>query len=104
VDPSADPQDIYQTDAWAGFDPSNDQGHSHEGMSESYRESCEREIRNLIGNAVPKSFSWDDLLRFVPEGEQIIAITPEYMSRRKDRHASLILLLSHNEKVTLSRF
>lgn len=49
-------------------------------MSESYRESCEREIRNLIGNAVPKNFSWNDLLRFVPEGEQIIAVTPEYKS------------------------
>jgi len=53
----ADPQDFYQTDAWAGFDPSNDQGRSREEMSESYRESCEREIRNLIGNAVPKNFS-----------------------------------------------
>jgi hypothetical protein len=69
MDPSADPQDIYQTDAWAGFDPSNDQGRSLEEMSESYRESSESEIRNLIGNAVPKYFSWGDLLRFVPEGE-----------------------------------
>src|SRR5262245_46679328 len=74
----ADPQDFYQTDAWAGFNPHNDEGRSKEEMTESYRESCEREIRNLIGNAVPKNFSWDDLLRFVPEGEQIIAVSPVY--------------------------
>jgi hypothetical protein len=100
----ADPQDFYQTDAWAGFDPSNDQGRSREEMSERYCESCEREIRNLIGNAVPKNFSWDDLLRFVPEGEQIIAVTPEYKSRRKHRPAGVILLLSNDEMVRLSLF
>jgi hypothetical protein len=100
----ADPQDFYQTDAWAGFDPNNDQGRSREEMSASYRESCEREIRNLIGNAVPKNFSWDDLLRFVPEGEQIIAVTPEYRSRRKQIPISVILLLSNDEMVRLSLF
>jgi hypothetical protein len=100
----ADPQDFYQTDAWEGFDPSNDQGRSREEMSESYQESCEREIRNLIGNAVPKNFSWDDLLRFVPEGEQIIAVTPEYKSRRKHRPMCVILLLSNDEMVRLSLF
>ncbi len=100
----ADPQDFYQTDGWGGFDPNNDQGRSREEMSESYQESCEREIRNLIGNAVPKNFSWDDLLRFVPEGEQIIAVTPEYKSRRKHRPAGVILLLSNDEMVRLSLF
>jgi hypothetical protein len=73
-------------------------------MSESYREACERELRSLIGNAVPKNFSWDDLLRFVPEGEQIITVTPEYTSRRKHRPASVILILSNNEMVRLSLF
>lgn len=100
----ADPQDFYQTDAWAGFGPNSDQGRSREEMSESYRESCEREIRNLIGNAIPKNFSWDDLLRFVPEGEQIIAVTPEYRSKRKHRPASVTLLLSNDEMVRLSLF
>jgi hypothetical protein len=100
----AEPQDFYQTDAWGGFDPQNGEGRSREEMSESYRESCEREIRNLIGNAVPKNFSWDDLLRFVPEGEQIIAVTPEYKSRRKHRPAGVILLLSNDEMVRLSLF
>jgi hypothetical protein len=54
-------------------------------MLESYRESGEREIRNLIGAAVPKNFSWDNLLRFEPEGEQIIAVTPVDRSRLRSR-------------------
>jgi hypothetical protein len=90
--------------AWGGFDPKNDQGCSHQEMSESYRESCEREIRNLIGNAVPKNFSWEDLMKFVPDGEQIIAVTPEYKSRRKYMPAGVILLLSNDEVVRLSFF
>jgi hypothetical protein len=100
----ADPQDFYQSDAWAGFDPSNDQGRSREEMSESYRESCEREIRNLIGNAVPKNFTWDDLLKFVLEGEQIIAVTPDYKSRRKHRPVSIIISLSNDEMIRLRLF
>jgi len=95
----ADPQDFYQTDAWAGFDPQNREGRSYQEMSESYRESCEREIRNLIGNAVPKNFSWEDLLRFVPEGEQIIAVSPVYKSKRKRNPDSVILLLSNNDEI-----
>lgn len=100
----ADPQDFCQTDAWGGFDPKNDQGRSYQEMSESYRESGEREVRNLIGNAVPKDFSWGDLLRFVPEGEQIITVTPEYRSRRQHNPAGVILLLSNDEIVRLSLF
>jgi hypothetical protein len=46
-------------------------------MSESYRESCEREIGNLIWAAVPKNFSWDNLRRFEPNGKLIIVVTPE---------------------------
>ena len=52
----ADPQDFYQTDVWGGLDPQNGEGRSREEMPESYRGSCKREIRNLIGNAVPKNF------------------------------------------------
>jgi hypothetical protein len=100
----ADPQDFYQSDAWGGFDPKNDQGRSYQEMSESYRESCEREIRNLIGNAVPMNFSWEDLMKFVPDGEQIIEISPVYKSRRKHRPDGVILLLSNDEIVRLSLF
>jgi hypothetical protein len=67
------------------------------------RESCEREIRNLIGNAVPMNFSWEDLMKFVPEEEQIIAVSPVYKSRRH-RPVSVILLLSNDEVVRLSLF
>ena len=70
----------------------------------AYRESCEREIRNLIRNAVPKNFSWYDLLKFVPDGEQLIAVTPEYKSRRKHMPVGVILILGNDEMVRLSLF
>lgn len=97
----ADPQEFYQSDAWAGFDPFNDTGRSYEEMSESYGESCEREIRKIIGNAVPKNFSWDDLLRFIPEGQQIVSITPAYRSRRSRSPETVTLILSNGEEVML---
>lgn len=97
----ADPQEFYQTDAWAGFDPDNDDGRSYEEMSDSYGESCEREIRKVIGNALPENFCWDDLMRFAPEGLQVVAITPEYKTRRSRRPETVMLTLSNDEKVSL---
>jgi hypothetical protein len=97
----ANPQEFYKSDAWAGFDPLNDTGRSYEEMSESYGESCEREIRKIIGNAVPKNFSWDDLLRFVPEGQLIVSITPNYRGRRSRSPETVTLILSNGEKVAL---
>lgn len=97
----ADPQVFYQSDAWAAFDPTNDDGRSYEEMSESYEQSCEREIRKIIGNAVPQDFSWDDLIRFVPEGEKIIRLAPEYKSRRSHKLETVLLSLSNEEEVRL---
>jgi hypothetical protein len=97
----ADPQDFYQTDAWAGFDPNNDEHRSYEEMSDSYRESCEREIRKVIGNTVPDNFSWEDLSRFIPEGLQIVAVTPEYKSLRNRKPVNLMLILSNDEIIRL---
>jgi hypothetical protein len=70
-------------------------------MSDSYGESCEREIRKVIGNALPENFCWDDLLRFAPEGLQIAAIIPEYKTCRSRRPETVTLTLSNDEKVTL---
>lgn len=97
----ADPQEFYRADAWAGFDPNNDDGRSYDEMTDSYGESCEREIRKVIGNAIPRNFSWDDLLRFIPEGDQIIDVTPQYKSRRNRRPEVVTLTLSNDEKVAL---
>jgi hypothetical protein len=43
-------------------------------------------------------------MRFVPEGEQIIAVTPVYKSRRKYMPVSVMLLLSNDVIVKLSLF
>ncbi|MEP7341675.1 MAG: hypothetical protein ABI977_28340 [Acidobacteriota bacterium] len=97
----ADPQAFYQSDAWAAFDPTNDDGRSYEEMSESYQQSCEREIREIIGNAVPQDFSWGDLIGFVPEGEKIVRLTPEYKGRRNHKPETVSLSLSNGEEVRL---
>ncbi len=70
-------------------------------MSDSYGESCEREIRKVIGNAIPRNFSWDDLIRFVPEGEKIVSFAPQYKGRRSHRPETVTLTLSNDEKVIL---
>ncbi len=59
---------------------------------------------DLIGNAVPKNFTWDDLLKFVPEGERIMAVTPEYKSRRKHRPVSIMIILSNDGMIRLRLF
>ncbi len=100
----ADPQEFYQADAWSGFDPDNDDGRSHEEMSESYGQSCEREIRKIIGNAVPMNFSWDDLMRFALGGQQIARITPNYETRRARRPQTVTLTLDNDETVELKLF
>jgi hypothetical protein len=97
----ADPQEFYRADAWAGFDPNNDDGRSYDEMSESYGESCEREIRKVIGNAIPRNFSWDDLIRFVPEGERIVSFNPQYKCRRSHRPETVTITLSNEERVRL---
>lgn len=96
----ADPQAFYQAEAWAGFNPDNDEGRDYEEMSESYGQSCEREIRKLIGNAVPANFSWGDLTGFVPAGQQIACITPEYSHRPQ----TVTLTLLNNETIELKLF
>jgi len=97
----ADPLEFYRSDGWDGFDPFNDTGRSYEEMSEIYGESCECEIRKIIGNAVSNNFAWGDLLRFIPEGQQIVSITPNYKGGRSRNPEAVTLILSDGEKVTL---
>ncbi len=96
----AQPREFYGSEAWGGFDPYNDE-RSYEEMSESYGESCDRHIRRIIGNAVPDDFRWEDLIRFVPDGVQITAITPEYKSPRSRNPTKVTLTLGNGEKITL---
>jgi hypothetical protein len=37
------------------YDPKKDHGRSYQEMSEIYRESCEREVKNLIGEDQPRA-------------------------------------------------
>jgi hypothetical protein len=46
----------------------------------------------------------DDLLRFVPEGQQIAGITPEYKSHRNHRLVAVSLTLNNGESIRLKLF
>jgi hypothetical protein len=51
-------------DAWAGFNQENDE-HNYEELQESYEESIDRVLREVIGNCVPVRFTVHDLQVFM---------------------------------------
>lgn len=54
-----------RNEAWAGFDPENDE-HNYEEMEVCYGESIDRVLREVIGNCVPVAFTVHDLQSFMP--------------------------------------
>lgn len=54
-----------RNEAWAGFDPENDE-HNYEEMQACYEESIDRVLRDVIGNCVPVRFTVHDLQFFMP--------------------------------------
>lgn len=60
-----------RSEAWAGFDPENDD-YKHDEMQSCYEESIERVMREVIGNCVPHQFSVYDLKNFLPTKESRI--------------------------------
>ncbi len=57
-----------RNEAWAGFDPENDE-HDQDELRMAYEESVERLMREVIGNCVPLRFSAADLQAFMPTKE-----------------------------------
>lgn len=53
-----------RNEAWAGFDPENDE-HNYEEMQACYEESIDRVLRDVIGNCVPFRFTVHDLQSFM---------------------------------------
>jgi hypothetical protein len=100
----ADPRKFYQAFAWAGFDRKSANGSDDEEKANGYRESCEREARKIIGNAVPKNFSLDDLSRFVRGDRRIVRIAFEYRNGHDQQPAAVRLLLSDKQKIRLKLF
>ncbi len=63
-----DPVAFLRSEAWAGFDPDNDE-HDRDEMRAAYEESVERLLREVIGNCVPTKFCAADLQALMPTKE-----------------------------------
>ncbi len=74
---TSDPLAFYHNQAWAGFDPHNDD-YDYEQIRDAYAESCVAHIRKLIGDAIPAKFE----LR-------------EIMSRMQDQQARITSIRYH---------
>lgn len=57
-----------RNESWAGFDYESDE-HNYEVLQESYENSIDRVLREVIGNCVPVRFSVHDLQAFMPTKE-----------------------------------
>jgi hypothetical protein len=54
-----------RNESWAGFDYGSDE-HNYEELQESYEESIDRVLREVMGNCVPVKFTVHDLQAFMP--------------------------------------
>ncbi len=54
-----------RNESWAGFDYESDE-HNYEELQESYEQSIDRVLREVIGNCVPFRFTVYDLQAFMP--------------------------------------
>jgi hypothetical protein len=62
---TSNPLTFYQNEAWAGFDPQNDD--DYDQIRDSYEETCAAHIRKLIGDAIPAKFDLCDIMRTMQE-------------------------------------
>lgn len=72
-----DPISFLTNEVWAGFCPSDD--YDHDPQYDSFRESCERMIRALMGKCVPRDFSLHDLRAFLKPNEAVKLVTYRYL-------------------------
>ena len=66
VGTNADPLDFLQNEAWAGFEPHDDDD-SYDSQEDSYRQSLDHLIRAIIGKCVPKDFNLLDIRAFLKD-------------------------------------
>lgn len=60
-----DPVAFLRSEAWAGFDPENDE-HDRDEMQAAYEASVERLLREVIGNCVPFGFTTKEVQAYMP--------------------------------------
>jgi len=93
---TTNPLAFYQREAWAGFDPQNDD-YDYETIQESYEETCAAHIRALIGDAIPAKFDlWDIIAKMEDQQARITSIRYHYPPRSKGNKASPIAITARN--------
>jgi hypothetical protein len=82
VGTNCSPFEFLRTDAWAAFSPHDDE--SYDPQQESYQESLDYLIRDIIGNCVPKDFTLYQISRFLKDpAAPIIEIKYHFKSNGK---------------------
>ena len=71
-----DPIAFLQNEVWAAFCPSDD--YDHDPQEDSFRDSCDAMIRDLVGKCVARHFRHFDLEQFLKEGEGVAQLTYRY--------------------------
>jgi hypothetical protein len=94
---TTNPLGFYQTEAWAGFDPQNDD-YDYDQIQESYAASCMAHIRALIGDAIPADFDIFDIQANMQTKEaRITSIRYHYPRHSKaQRHVKPIAITARN--------
>ena len=73
---TTDPVQFLSDEIWATYCPSED--YDIEPQRESFEESCNDMLRDLMGNCVPRDFEFRDFARFLKAGEGVASIDYRY--------------------------
>ena len=93
---TTDPLAFYRDEAWAGFDPENED-YDYDTIRDSYAESCAAYIRTLIGDAIPAKFDlWDIMAKMQNQQARITSIRYHYPLPSKGNRASPIAITARN--------
>ena len=89
-----------RNESWSGFDQENDE-HNYEELQESYEDSIDRVLREVIGNCVPVRFTVHDLQAFMPTKDaRIQKVRYHYEEQRISPH-EITVMNAKGEEVRL---
>lgn len=87
-------------DAWAGFDYESDE-HNYEELQESYEDSIDRCLREVIGNCVPIKFTVHDLQAFMPTKDARIQKVRYHYEGQSSNPQEITVVNAKGEEVRL---
>lgn len=99
VGTDSDPLEFLQHEAWAGFSPHDDE--PYDPQQESYQESLNYVIRNIIGKCVPKDFKLYEISRFLKDPSAPI-VEIKYHFKKDGKFVNPRRAYKPNERGTLN--